>query len=214
MSNDTNPKYPWTPFEIGKLSLRGPRRDPEDYTTASSLSVRMFNNSPGFLLFRNDGTNYKSLALIMNFVTMTEIFNELVNCVDDKEYKSMRWTVKGYKELDGTRTTSPVAVGGVTIGRDSEGVVSITIATRDDKHFKFNFGADYMIVQSNSKGEKLNAVDQSEKTGKAWASLLRSMMNTYVFNGTSKPVKYNEETNKSTNTDTNKSKDDAFDVLF
>lgn len=173
-------KPKWNPLKFKKLRLYGVQWANKK---SPMLAVDVYDNNPRFKIYLNNGSYDKAITLALDPVIMQMALDLLIDISNTDGPQRYHMDVMSYRDHRGNKYDKPSAVGRLHFGRDNEGVVFMAVVAKGEEAAKFRFGQQYYAPISDDSGEKLPAGPASSRHARAWAGLIRAMLeNNIVVN--------------------------------
>lgn len=170
---------PWTIFTHNKLKISGEEWK-DNKGNRPSLSFRVVNNNPRFLVYMNDLKKTKPIPYVLDSYIFGDICAIVRHVVQDK--KPSRWTfvIKSGYDHRGNKTEKVAPVAKIFVGRDSDNAVYIAFQAKDEALTKFPFTPSYYAEIQDAAGEKITKEFGSELRALSWANTLEQISNMYL----------------------------------
>ena len=178
-------KKPYVKMPIGddKLALFGEPWSPDDWKRKPIARWRLYNNNIQFSSFLNHPSedektivryaSVKKLSQVpaearLSRLAFRRLVNELRKCINSPETSRFVMSNRGY-EMDstGNRAEETSFVSKIAVGRDTDGIIYISLAVTDRPIPEFKFKADYWH-SAKLNGDEITTADESSALATAW----------------------------------------------
>jgi hypothetical protein len=198
------PQEKWTLWHSEQLRFYGKPWNPNDKKTAPVMFVYVLNGNPRFRLYMNDGGKKAAIPIAFDPIKFDMILESIMSIANNSTADKIIVSVRA-SFYEGKKLEKPIVTSRVTIGRDNEGVVYISLHPKDKQPAIFNFLPSFWAELLGSDGEKLSLDKASSICARSWATLIRGMMSSYLVANASNPK---EEKESFSN---NSARDSSFD---
>lgn len=161
----------WSPLDLAKLRLSGKPWSKDDPKLRPSLQVYFGKDgNPRIRVYMNDGSmGQASTSINLDPPHFFGILEDLKRIAANETPNRHQWGVKALFK-NGRQMEKPEIVAKVSVGRDSEGVVYIAVATDTSKTALFPFGPNFWFELLGADGEKLHPREASDIMATSWVN--------------------------------------------
>lgn len=166
----------WSVLDLAKLRLSGKPWNKDDPKLRPSLQVYFGKNgNPRIRVYMNDGAmGNASTSINLDPPHFFALLEDLKQISEVEESNRHQWGVKA-RFKNGRQLEKPEVIAKVSVGRDSEGVVYLAVATDTSKTAIFPFQTNYWFELLGADGEKLDARKASNIMASSWVKWMHDL---------------------------------------
>lgn len=172
----------WNIWQLNKLRLRGVPWKSDDHSLAPSLMFTVTNGNPRFRLYLNEvpgGGDNNSHPVTLD----PYIFGQLIEALRDisTRKEADKVTVNCMVSWErGVKLDEPSLAASVTVGRNTDGIMYLTVAVKGQKQCVFHFQQSYWGRLIGANGEELDKARASNYVARSWGNLLAAMLPVFM----------------------------------
>ena len=177
---------PWDLFELKKLKLYGKPWSAADRRLAPSIKLYVVNGNPRFQVYMNKGGTAPAIPIAMDPIIFSYLMESLLAIADNPEADKISLQIKA-SYLNGQKLDKPTVVAAVTVGRDANKVVYLSIQVKGEQPAVFEFMPSYFAELIGADGENLTPARASNICAKGWAKLMFNLVGHYLVTHVTDP---------------------------
>ena len=195
-ANFPHPVYAWNLFNEIKFRLQGDMLKPGDVRSRPTLFINIKDNAPILSFWLNNGGEAKVQNVVFEKIEDYAMLMELIidtanNPANDKN--TMEFF--SYTFFNGSRSETPQKTVAITVGRNSEGVIYMSVHFKKEQPVSINFlpsislDGTAFIRLLGGNGEPVSSSVLSSLKARAWAIAFRDMVLGSVIKNAAEPIK-------------------------